>query len=257
MSETSCPNCEQEIIGAFCHHCGQKKNVYRLTWRGLFDDLQKRLFGFDNNFFRTIKDLTIRPEKVIQSNIDGIRVRYIGPVGYYFLLVTIFVLIISMLNIDMMQYTKDINSAFSSGTSEKQAAMQSTFQGTIFENFRTVGFLMAPFFIIGVWIMFRNKKYNLLENAVLVFYAQGHPMLLSFLGLFLYKFAGMTHAIAFISPIGILYFSWVCARFFKGNGIWNFIKGLLAYILGMLTLMLIVITITAVIAALFPEVFML
>ncbi len=255
MSVTSCPNCNQEIIGAFCHHCGQKKNVYRLTWRSLFDDLQKRLFGFDNNFFRTIKDLTIRPEKVIQANIDGNRVRYIGPVGFYFLMVTIFVLLLSILNIDMIQYTQDINSAFSSGSNAEQTALQVSFQRTVFENFRAVGFLMAPFFIIGVWIVFKNKKYNFLENSVLVFYAQGQPMLLSFLGLFVYKFADITHAVAFVSPITILYFGWVCARFYKGNGIWNFVKGLLAYTLGMLIFMLIVIVITATIAALFPEIF--
>ncbi len=255
MEDKSCRNCGNEVIGNYCHNCGQKRDVHKLAWRSLFEELQKRWFGFDNNFARTFKDLTVAPGKVIGATIDGIRVRYIGPIGYYFLLITLFVLTLSFLDIDLSAMTKDISAAFSSEGTPNQQQLQMELNQRIFSNFRLFSFLMIPFFITATWLIFKNKKYNFLESSVVTFYGQGHPMILSILALFGYKFFDWVHIQLYITPVSYLYFAFVCANFYKGNKLWNFIKGLLVLILGLLLFMFAVMLITFTVAFINPELF--
>ncbi|MEP2772611.1 MAG: DUF3667 domain-containing protein [Fulvivirga sp.] len=255
MEDIKCRNCGNEVIGNYCHNCGQKRDVHKLGWRSLFEELQKRWFGFDNNFARTVKDLTIAPKKVIGAIIDGIRVRYIGPIGYYFLLVTLFVLTISFLGIDMSEFTKDITTAFSSAETTEQQQLQMEINQKIFSNFRLFSFLLIPFFITATWLIFKNKKYNFLESSVVTFYGQGHPMILSIIALFGYKFFDWVHIQLYVTPISYIYFAFVCANFYKGNKIWNFIKGLLVFVFGLLLFMLVVMIGAFLLAIINPELF--
>ena len=206
MDENKCRNCGNEVIGQYCHNCGQKRDVQKLAWRSLFEELQKRWLGFDNNFARTLKDLTIAPKKVVTATIDGIRVRYIGPIGYYFLMVTLFVLAISFLDVDMNEMSKEIASLMSSAETPEQEALQLEINKKIYGNFRLFSFMLMPFFILATWIIFKNKKYNLLETSVVNFYGQGHPLILSIIALVGYKYFDMVDAQLYIAPMvfGIL-----------------------------------------------------
>jgi hypothetical protein len=252
---TTCPNCEKETFGNFCHHCGQKQGINRLTWGSVFGELQKRWFGFDNNFLRTVKDLTIKPHKVVEASIEGVRVRYIGPVGYYFLMLTIYVLIISFLDIDINQFYESMNQSFNPEVSAEQQALQKDWNNFVNNNFRIVAFLMMPFFILGIWIVFKNKGYNFLETAVLNFYGQGHPMLVSIVMMVVYKFTNDGASLLTMTAITYLYLLVVITLFYKGNKLWNFIKGIFGILLGFILLMLFTVAVVFLIGWTFPELF--
>lgn len=234
MSPSTCPNCQQEAMGAYCHHCGQKQGIQRLSWRYLFEDLQQRLFGFDNNYLRTFRDLTIRPGKVVHTIIEGIRVKYVGPIGYYFLMLTIYLLLTSFLDIDFSELAKPL---VQEADSEFEKNFQNSIFSTIFGNFRVTSFVMAPFFILGVWLLFRKKKYNFLETSVLYFYSQGHIMILSIITVLIYYFSGSAEAMTYTLIPSIIYFGFVCASFYEGNAVWNFVKSLLGFLLGYIILL--------------------
>jgi len=238
--ESSCPNCSEIVTGRYCHFCGQQTSVPRITWRYLLVELQQRLFGFDNRFMRTLKDLTIRPERVIHTVIDGVRVRYFGPLSYYFLMITLYVLLISFMDIDMTEYTRSLSEGMNRDVSEGQQRFQEMVNQSIFSNFRVFSFFMVPFFILGTYIFFRNKKYNFLETSVLVFYAMGHPIILSILMLVPYKLGVMSSANLALPLISYGYYAWICARFYSGNRFWNFVKAVFAIIVSMLLLMFLV-----------------
>ena len=248
----TCPNCSSEGSGNYCTSCGQSLTRSRITWKYFLGEIQQRIFGFDNKFARTVKDLTIRPEKVIQSVIDGIQVRYFGPLGYYFLLITIWVILISILNVDMAKLSEEMFSVTDNASDEGSAA-QAKINQTIFEYFRLISLLMLPFFILGNYLIFRNKKFNFLENGVLVIFAMGHPLWLSIFFLILLKYADLTLDFTLLLLVGTLYYCWVCARFYSGNRLWNFVKGFLAQMISFILMMVFIMITTTIYLLLFPE----
>ncbi|MFQ3212982.1 MAG: hypothetical protein ACI9XJ_001428 [Marivirga sp.] len=253
-NNTSCLNCEQPTQGLFCHHCGQKQGINRLTWGNVFAELQNRLFGFDNNFLRTVKDLTIRPQKVVQSSIDGIRVRYIGAVGYYFLMVTIYIIAMSAFSIDMTDFTNEINQSINPNATLDELAVAQESSTFIADNFRIVSFLIMPFIILGTWIFFKNKGFNFLETAVLTFYGQAHPIWLAIILLVVNKYTGNFFSISFISLFPYLYTIILAVLFYKGNKIWNLAKATMGMLLGFVLVMLAAAAITVIILSINPQI---
>lgn len=252
-TESQCVNCNNALLGNFCHHCGQKVDVPKLTFKSLLVDLQQRLFGFDGRVLNTIRDMTIRPEKVVQSFLSGVRVYYVGPVGYYFLLLTVFVLLTSALNVEMKEYTAATNDLFGVGKSDNAKA-QEALQETMFGNFRVLSFVMIPGFIFATFILFYKSKLNIIQTAVFTFYTQAHPMLLSIIGLFLFKFTHSPVVITYVAPVSFIYYAYSAVRFFKHNSpVWSFIKGLLVTVLGVIFFAFLVLFAMAIYGFIDPE----
>ncbi|MEM6526417.1 MAG: DUF3667 domain-containing protein [Bacteroidota bacterium] len=249
-----CSNCGHEVIGKYCHNCGQKYGVARLTWRTMLADLQKRLFGFDNNYVRTIRDLTIRPKVVVKSIINGIRVVYIGPIGFYFLMLTIYLLVASFLDIDM----KDMMETSGKSLQEEQEMNVSQQQfnddilSAVASNFRIFSFLMVPFFTLSNMLFFRKAKMNFVEHTVVVFYGLGWPFILSITFLFVYAITGWFPGL-WASIIVVLYYAWICTSVYAKNKILGFIKGIFAVALAYLILVMTGIIIGIIYTMLNPE----
>ena len=235
MSEPkSCVNCHKEVIGLYCHHCGQKQMVKKITWSSMFDDLQQRLFGFDSRFLRTVKDMTLRPEKVVSSFIGGVRISYVAPVGYYFLLLTVFIILIGLLDVEMVDYANNMSNIFGDQSETQQQVQQGMMQ-KIFGNFRLIAFLLIPWNVLAVKILYYKSRLNILETSIPVIYAQAHSMLFSIVAVFLFKYTGMDSAITYAALLSYTFFAYVFARFFKHNHpVWAFIKGYLSTLLGII-----------------------
>ena len=256
LTKENCVHCGEPLSGNYCHQCGQKNTLSRLTWRVLIEDLQKRLFGFDNNFVRTVRDLTIAPGKVVKSSLEGIRVVYIGPVGYLFLLITIFVLLVSILGINWTEYISPTQEVFTpEDISETQKRFQNDSQKFIIDNFRVVAFLFIPVYALTTKLLFRKSGYNFLEHTVVVCYGQSQPMILGILSIIVFKLTNYSLA-AWISPISFIYMGYVYAGVYTHNRKWvAFIKGPLAILLSVLFIMVIVVIVTIILALINPELF--
>ena len=226
-----CISCKQVALGKYCQHCGQKQGFEKLNWSHLFSELQKRTFGFDSTFWRTLIDLSIRPVKVIKASISGIRVKYFGPVSYYFLLLTVYILLTNFLNIDMLEMTNDASMSWvNEGSSVDQQSMMET-NSFIMNNFKVVSFIFVPLLTIGIWLVFKNKGYNFLENSVIIFYGQAHPIWISIVFLFLYKYGDIDYPMMTITFITFLYTMLITSFFYSGNKLWNFVKSFFGLIL--------------------------
>ncbi|MEM1407752.1 MAG: DUF3667 domain-containing protein [Bacteroidota bacterium] len=256
MSESNtCVNCGEEVIGKHCHYCGQKYGIVRLTWATMFDDLQQRLFGFDNKYVRTVRDLTLRPRRVVQSILDGIRVIYIGPVGFYFLMLTLYLLIASMLDVDLQEMMMATSESINGETQETTAGQQqlnNDLLSTVSNNFRIFSFLMVPFFTLSNMLFFRKAKMNFVEHTVVVFYGLGWPFILSITFLFVYAITGWFPGL-WASIIVVLYYAWICTSVYAKNKILGFIKGIFAVALAYLILVMTGIIIGIIYTVLNPE----
>ena len=91
--EKNCLNCGTEVIGHYCHHCGQqniepKESVWHLVSH-FFQDITH----FDGKFFTSLKDLFFKPGFLSKEYMIGRRVRYLNPIRMYLFTSAIFFLI--------------------------------------------------------------------------------------------------------------------------------------------------------------------
>lgn len=173
-----CINCGTSVQGKFCQECGQKTAVKRINLREGWNDFWGRVYGFDGMLPRTLRDLTIRPGHATREFLKGNRVKYYGPVGYFFFVIGLYAIVMSILKIESQEVIRAMGLDFAKpGTAPEQFNRQMV--PWINDNQRLISFLMIPFYVFGATLFFRREKLNYLEHSVLIFYTQGHLQLIS------------------------------------------------------------------------------
>ena len=77
-----CLNCGTELIGPYCHGCGQAAHVHRHLM-AFFHDLAHGVFHFEGKVWRTLPMLAWRPGELTREYIDGRRARYVSPIALF------------------------------------------------------------------------------------------------------------------------------------------------------------------------------
>lgn len=84
MNSASCKNCNQPLIGKFCHNCGEKvveKTDFSL--KTLFHQLVDGLFNIDSKVYQTFIYLLFKPGKLTTNYLDGIRKPFMKPIQVF------------------------------------------------------------------------------------------------------------------------------------------------------------------------------
>jgi hypothetical protein len=92
--EKNCLNCQAELVGRYCHKCGQenlepKETVWHLV-QHFFNDITH----FDGKFFATVKYLLRKPGFLSLEYIRGRRMSYLNPIRMYVFTSAIFFIIL-------------------------------------------------------------------------------------------------------------------------------------------------------------------
>ena len=92
--EKNCLNCQSEVIGRYCHKCGQenlepKETVWHLV-QHFFNDITH----FDGKFFDTVRYLIKRPGFLSLEYMRGRRMSYLNPIRMYVFTSAIFFIIL-------------------------------------------------------------------------------------------------------------------------------------------------------------------
>ncbi len=233
----NCINCKTHSTGNFCHNCGQRKSVNRITIRTLIEDFSSKWLGWDNKFLRTIKRLTFQPGSVAHSYINGNRVTYVGPIGYTFLTTTIMILLYSWFNVDIGELIKSSQEAFGPAGTTAQTTNTKEFTNdltsTMTENFRFMVMTMIPFLALSGLIFYSgaSKKTNYLEQGVLFFYIAGHTIWLNILSMPLLKIFGFQY-FWMISIFSYSYSIYGIYNFNEKKGVVGVIKAFFVYFVG-------------------------
>jgi hypothetical protein len=255
-SPALCPNCGLEQDSNFCGNCGQRMNVKRITFKEAFFDFWSRIYGFDSMFPRTLRDLTLRPGQVAARYIQRNRALYYGPVGYFFLMVTVFLLALSIFNIDIKDFLTQNQQAIgfdAARPGSTQDKMNRQILDVVGSNMRLIAFLIIPFNGLAArYLFFRKSGLNFLEHTVLPFYLIGHVYWLSILSVLLYLVTGSFMINNIISVVTLFYFGFGYLTLIDNQAKWKrFLKGVGVYIVGQLlfvTIMVILIVIGLLIA---------
>lgn len=201
-------------------------------------DFQSRVYGFDGVFPRTIKDLTLRPGEVIEGYIRGIRVRYVGPAGYFFLIVAISVLLMELTNLDFYEFSRDVTPITSEQT-DRQIAIGRMMTNFVYDNFRAFKFGIIPLNTFWIWLFVRKRGYNFIESSVPAFYAQGQLELFFIINLLLLYFFDW-HLYQGVFIVEPCYYGFIFITWFSGNKFQLFLKGAMVWLASYLTYILVV-----------------
>lgn len=224
-----CKNCQNSLRTdySFCPDCGAKVIRNRLTIKNLLSDITERYFNVDNTFLKTFWHLFAKPEFVIEGYIKGIRRKYLNPISYMGIALTLSGLIVFLVKKKGGDIDFDIFGVGTSVASEKVMEITFDFQAILFV-------LYIPMMAVAGWLSFQEKKYNFSERLVIFTYTLAHYSIFIFVPsllilVFSAKNYGSLSIIALLSMYA--YCAYVIKRISKEKGVSLLAKILLFWVL--------------------------
>ncbi|NKI33072.1 DUF3667 domain-containing protein [Croceivirga thetidis] len=154
-----CKNCGHSLRRDFsyCPVCGAKVIHNRLTLKNIWQDISFQVFDLDNTILKTFRHMFTKPEVVVEGYIGGARKKYMNPISYFAIAITLsgllFYILRNWYGINMTQNT--ING-------QKGPDMD-----FIFDYQGLLSYLMMPIYALMTWILFLDKrKLNFTEHLV-------------------------------------------------------------------------------------------
>ncbi len=203
--QSQCLNCSFETNGNFCHHCGQKTDIHRITFKNFIShDLIHGLFHIDKGILFTAKEALTRPGKAAIDYIEGKRIRYYN-VFYLILLIIGLNLFLSSSYEHLSEiYTPKISKSLNNALGEKVEQFLNDYAKIIIFSF-------VPLFAINGYFLFRKRKLNLSEHFIIagitflgILLVNTFNTLVSFLN-FTNYFGIVSSLISFLSIIAIIF----------------------------------------------------
>ncbi|RUO63558.1 DUF3667 domain-containing protein [Pseudidiomarina insulisalsae] len=96
-SQHRCKNCDSELIGEFCHVCGQQDRQYIRSIFAVVGDLMGEISHWDSRFYRTLVALFMRPAFLTQEFVRGRHASYVPPLRLYFFISLVSFLVLTTL----------------------------------------------------------------------------------------------------------------------------------------------------------------
>ena len=224
-----CINCGNDVTVRYCANCGQRAGIKRITLKDSLKDFWTLVVGLDGFFLRTLTDLTRRPGYVAREYIRGVRVKYFGPIAYFFFMITLLLLFINILGLDFAELIQDKQTAFAVPEAANQRGMARVTRW-VADNIKWILFLAVPFQAFAArFFFFRKSGFNFIEHTVPLFYTTGH---LFWLTLLTFTYRSVTGELPFIytTILSFLYFGYTYSNlmtyqskvkaFFKGMGVY-------------------------------------
>ena len=182
----NCKNCHTKLEenDDYCKNCGGKVIRNRLTIKNLFEHVSSTFLNLDNTFLLTFLNLFKKPEDVIGGFINGTRKRYINPINYLALAITIGGIYMIILN----KYFPNQLIEMSSAGIKEQEVFAAKFMSGVKDYYSLFMVLLIPFYALISRLVFINKKeFNYTEHLVMVMYIVAQFSLISsFLNLLLF-----------------------------------------------------------------------
>lgn len=221
-----CKNCELPLRTdySFCSNCGAKIVRNRLTVKNLWYDFTERFFNLDNTFLKTFKHLFSRPDQVITGYINGVRKKYLNPVSYFMIAITLgglFVYIHTEFFPDALDFNFRYPDMKSLSESEQSSYdLQKKINYYMFKYQSLFYVIMLPFLALISKLVFINKKqFNLSEHFVINIYAYSHMSIIinSVYILLLWNSKLLYYTSIFTFVLQISFFTWVFYKVYNLN----------------------------------------
>ena len=220
MEQATCKNCNAVLLDAYCHKCGQKTALSRITVKSLWHEVIHSLTHIEKGFFYTTIELFIRPGKVINGYLSGKRVNYHKPFGLYFLWVAAFLLVDGLLK-------KNTNYVPPIDLSPNDILYEaSTKVFPYYEHY--IALIILPLVVLTPLIsrplVFKRLGYNYAEVIILSIYIQATgfviALILEIVGLLTGTY-GVIQSNQGVLVVGTLFQSWAVFDIIKRRPYWK------------------------------------
>ncbi len=216
-----------ESKGIFCPECGQRMNIYKVTFSETFQDLINALFSIDAPLLITLKELVIKPGVLLRNYLNGQRRKYYKPVSFFILTTVIYLIVRSLIGFDPFRNSMIV-------------VEEGSLDGTVLTDARNYlllninNFLFIFVFTLAIFSkLFFFRRYSLAEFLAISFYLLGVYTLLVTCNMFLVQHIG-----DFMQPTGLLimlfYFAFAMCSLFQKSYLLVIVKSLIVYILAFL-----------------------
>lgn len=253
----NCKNCGFSLNdnSNYCLSCGAKV-VGTITLKGIISDFVENAFGWDNKYFVTFSGLLIRPGKVISSYLGGTRKRYMNPMGFLLINLTIVLFIFNVFSEEYLSMARsavkeqtawmaeNLGSIYAEESFQRENTERSMQIQKFILNYMNITTLLSlPIYALFSWIVFR-KKHNYGEHLVINAYLQGFIFIFS--SLFFILSINSSPAFYYLNFVIIVFFYCFTYKQLYNLSIAEIILKLLIFI-GVLILALLVITVLLII----------
>jgi hypothetical protein len=215
----SCKNCDFELeeSNRFCSNCGSPVITKRLTFKQIIHEFSERYFSFDNKFLQTFIALFKSPQLVINGFIEGLRTRYVNPVTYAIIAVTVSGFSVYLIKKGF--YGDVISKAIAqTKTNEKVPFDMKAYMEWVFDYQNIIFFLSIPLLGIFSKIVFYDvKKFNIAEHSLIYTYTYSQfTIIMFFLSIILVMILGLDYLVySYLTfPLMIAYHAYALKKVF-------------------------------------------
>lgn len=184
------------------------------------------LIGYERGLLFTVRELLLRPGKMIHHYLDTNRNACTKPVTFLILCSVVYSLITSYLEVDMLSEEQLKKQYGTSNVNDVMLWVQS--------NYGYANILMLVFIAFWTKIFFKKYSYNIYEIGVLLCFIMGEGMLWFSIHPLVTKFINNTIFDTVFYTAILLYVAWAIGQFF-GGGFKNYFKALIAYLIGFIS----------------------
>ncbi len=224
--ERHCKNCNKLLYARqnFCSNCGSKWVDFRITPRSITSEFTQKYLGTDNVFLVTILALFRFPEDVINGFISGMRKKYVNPINFYFISLTLIGLQIYILK----TFFPDILGLEEAFEGEELATNILQFFFDYIGLFTT---LFIPIYALNSLIVFLDvKKYNFSEHFIFFIYVFGLINIITALFTPIMIWTSMPYQVftSIVTVLSIIQITWYYKRCFNLSTSQSILKVLIA-----------------------------
>lgn len=169
-----CKNCGHSLRSDFsyCPVCGAKVIHNRLTIKNIWQDISFQVFDLDNTILKTFRHMFTKPEVVVESFIGGARKKYMNPISYFAIAITL-----SGLLFYILRNWYGVNMTQNAINGQKGPDMD-----FIFDYQGLLSYLMMPIYALMTWVLFLDKrKLNFTEHLVANAYTTAQMSFIQFI----------------------------------------------------------------------------
>lgn len=186
-AKQSCANCGKELIGKFCHHCGEKKVSRKdFAWSGFVEQVFEKFTHFDSKFLRTFWLLVSCPGFLTVEYWRGRRKPYLKPLSLFFIINLLYFLTIGFnvartyetpLQVQLLNpysgfVQNMLDERFAAAMEEEKQVFETKFNQQNHTLAKTMLILMVPMFAAILWLFYLRQGFYFGEHLVTALHFQ-------------------------------------------------------------------------------------